>query len=335
MTIDLRTGERCEPRPEDMITRRTAVAPDPSADCPIWRSFISFVTQGDEDLERFLQAFCGYTLTGLTNEHQLLFFFGPGGNGKSLFLNTIAGIMGDYAQFASMDTFAASKFERHSTDLAAMRGARLVAVSEVPQGVGWNETRLAQMTGGDVLRARFMRQDEFEYRPEFKIIIVGNHKPELRNVNDAMRTRMNFVPFSRKPETPDLQLAEKLKAEWPAILQWMIRGCLDWQSAGLVRPQVVRASTEEYFEVQDTFSQWIDECCILDPRNKNCWSVAVDLFHSWKAYAEARADNAGTMKAFGDLLRERGHERSLKKISGKAVRIWQGIMLRSEGGLYG
>lgn len=333
VTVDLRTGKGRDPEPEDMITRLTAVAPNPAGGCPTWHQFIDEAVQGDEQLERFLQQFLGYTLTGSVKEHQMVFIHGDGGNGKSLLLNTVVGIMGEYAQVASMESFAASKYERHSTDLAAMRGSRLVAVSEVSEGVGWNEQRLTQMTGGDKIRARFMRQDEFEFQPEFKLWVVGNHKPELRQVNEAMRRRLNMVPFARKPERPDPELFEKLKAEWPAILAWMIQGCLDWQRDGLVKPGVVRAATEEYFSVQDTFSQWLEECCRIDHRDRNCWEVATELFASWRAFCEARGAEAGNMKRFGEELSRQSFGRARTWVDGKQVRTWSGIMLLRNGRL--
>jgi len=335
VTVDLRTGEHRAPLPSDMLTRLTAVAPDPFMPIPVWLEFIRTATLEDDELERFLQEFAGYSLTGSVKEHQMVFIHGDGGNGKSLLLNTLVGIMGEYAQAASMDTFAASKFERHSTDLAAMRGARIVAVSEVAQGVGWNQQRLTQMTGGDKVRARFMRQDEFEYHPKFKLWVVGNHKPELGNVTEAMRRRMNIVPFTRKPERPDPDLFDRLKPEWPGILHWMILGCLAWQREGLTKPQVICRETEEYFGQQDTFGQWIEECCRVDPRDPNCWDVALELYQSWKGFAEARGAVAGSVKAFGEQLKVRGAQNTKTYVQGKQVRTWAGIMLHRlalEGG---
>ncbi len=327
VTIDLRTGRARAPQPEDMLTRLTSVAPDPSGYCPVWREFIRTVTREDDDLERFLQVFAGYSLTGAVKEHQMVFIHGDGGNGKSLLLNTIVGIMGEYAQVASMDTFAASKFERHSTDLAAMRGARIVAVSEVAKGVGWNQQRLTQMTGGDKVRARFMRQDEFEYHPKFKLWVVGNHKPELENVTDAMRRRMNIIPFTSKPERPDPDLFERLKPEWPAILQWMILGCLEWQREGLTKPQIICRETEDYFGQQDTFGQWIEECCRLDVQDANCWDVALELYQSWRQFSEARSAEPGSAKAFGEQLKARGCKTDRRMVQGKQVRVWRGAQL--------
>jgi putative DNA primase/helicase len=159
--------------------------------------------------------------------------------------------LADYAQTAAMDTFTASKGDRHPTDLAMLRGARLVTASETEEGRAWAESRIKQMTGGDPVTARFMRQDFFTYQPQFKLMIVGNHKPVLQNVDDAARRRFNLVPFTRKPERPDRELEGKLKAEWPGILRWMIDGCLDWLQNGLVRPAAVQAATAAYFDEQD------------------------------------------------------------------------------------
>ncbi len=191
--------------------------------------------------------------------------FGPGGNGKTVFLNTLTSIMRDYAKVAAMETFTASHSERHPTDLAMLRGARLVTASETEEGRTWAETRIKQMTGGDLISARFMRQDFFTYRPQFKLTIIGNHKPVLRNVDDAARRRFNLAPFVHKPPQPDRDLELKLREEAPAILRWMIEGCLTWQKNGLVRPESVVAATSAYFEAQDLFGQWLEDHCDFEP----------------------------------------------------------------------
>ncbi|MBB3899963.1 phage/plasmid primase, P4 family [Roseococcus suduntuyensis] len=264
-TVDLRTGIMRPAAREDHITKTTAIAPAETADCPTWRAFLDQATANDAGLIRFLQQWCGYCLSGSTREHALLFIYGPGGNGKSVFLNTLAGILADYVASAAMDTFTSSPGDKHPTDLAMLRGARLVTATETEEGRAWAEARIKQMTGGDPVTARFMRQDFFTYTPQFKLTIAGNHKPALRNVDEAARRRFNIVPFLHKPETPDRHLEHKLKAEWPGILRWMIEGCLDWQEHGLVRPAIVVDATAEYFEQQDAFSLWLKECCIIGP----------------------------------------------------------------------
>lgn len=197
-TVDLMSGKLHEPRREAGITKLTAVAPLETG-CPRWLQFLNETTGGDTELVRFLQQWCGYALTGVTREHALVFVYGPGGNGKSVFLNIVTAILGDYATTAAMDTFTASHGDKHPTDLAMLRGARLVTASETEEGRPWAESRIKQLTGGDKIAARFMRQDFFEFVPQFKLTIVGNHKPVLHNVDEAARRRFNIVPFMLKP----------------------------------------------------------------------------------------------------------------------------------------
>lgn len=306
-TVDLKTGVLSDPRQGDGITKATSVAPL-NEDCPLWKRFLDEATRGDADLVRFLQQWCGYCLTGVTREHALAFVHGSGGNGKSVFLNVITGIMADYATTATMDAFTASKSDKHTTDLAMLRGARLVTASETEEGRAWAEARIKQATGGDRITARFMRQDNFTFTPQFKLMIVGNHKPVLHNVDDAARRRFNIIPFIHKPVTPDRDLEAKLMAEAPAILQWMVAGCLDWQQNGLVRPASVKAATEAYFSDQDLMGQWLDDCCEVDPARRDLWDRSADLFDSWTEYAHKAGELPGTRKAFGQAMQRRGFE---------------------------
>jgi putative DNA primase/helicase len=213
--------------------------------------------------------------------------------------------MGDYATTAAMDSFTASATDRHPTDLAMLQGARMVSASETEEGRAWAESRIKQMTGGDSIRARFMRQDFFEYRPQFKLMIVGNHKPVLRNLDDAARRRFNIIPFVHRPPNPDKTLEARLKAEWPAILAWAIQGALDWQQHGLVRPVVVTEATEEYFTEQDTLRQWVTECCNCGGRELS--DTTANLFASWSAYAQANGEKPGTTKRFSQILQRHGY----------------------------
>ncbi|MER2266690.1 phage/plasmid primase, P4 family [Methylobacterium oxalidis] len=304
-TVDLRTGEMRAADPAERITKLTA-APADTAECPLWLAFLDQATKGDTALIRFLQQWCGYCLTGVTREHALVFVYGPGGNGKSVFLNVLTGILAEYAKTAAMDTFTASKGDKHPTDMAMLRGARLVTASETEEGHPWAEARIKQLTGGDPVTARFMRQDFFTFTPGFKLTVVGNHQPALKNVDDAARRRFNIVPFVRKPPSPDRQLEEKLKAEWPAILRWMIEGCLDWQQNGLVRPTSVTEATEAYFAEQDLMSQWLAEKCLVRQGDPACWDTLAELFASWKAYAAAAGEDPGTIKSFGPAMRRKG-----------------------------
>ena len=174
------------------------------------------------NLSAYIQRVLGYGLTGLTREHALFFGYGTGANGKSVLLSTVAGILGDYHKTAPIETFTATNGDRHPTDLAGLRGARLVTATETEEGRRWAESRIKQLTGGDTVAARFMRQDFFEYRPAFKLIIAGNHKPSLRSVDEAIRRRFHLIPFAVTipPEERDGELdrkAERRMAGHPRV----------------------------------------------------------------------------------------------------------------------
>jgi putative DNA primase/helicase len=153
-TVEIQTGTLRDARQEDYITKSTLVAPAGDANCPIWLKFLDEATKGDAELILFLQRWCGYCLTGDVREHALLFIFGDGGDGKGTFLNTMSRIFGDYTTVAAMETFAASPHDLHPTDLAMLRGARLVYVSETEEGRDWAENRIKSLTGGDPITAR-------------------------------------------------------------------------------------------------------------------------------------------------------------------------------------
>jgi len=234
-TIDLRTGNIRDCNPADKLTKIVGVAPDRNCPIPLWISFLDTVTGGSLDLVAFLQRIAGYSLTGSTAEHSLFFIFGTGANGKTTFINTITACAGEYHRVAPIETFTASSTDRHPTELAGLRGARLVTAVETEEGRRWDESKIKALTGGDPISARFMRQDFFQYTPQFKLIIAGNHKPGLRSVDEAIRRRFNLIPFTVTipPERRDPDLFEKLKPEWPGILKWAIDGCLAWQRDGL------------------------------------------------------------------------------------------------------
>ena len=323
-TVDLRTGQMREARQGELITKQTGTAPE-HGEPRLWLQFLNEATAGDGELIRFLQQVAGYCLTGLTNEHALFFIYGPGGNGKSVFLNLLNHVLGDYATTASMDTFTASKNDRHPTDLAMLNGARLVSASETEEGRAWAESRIKQVTGGDKISARFMRQDLFEFVPQFKLVIVGNHAPVLHNVDEAARRRFNIVPFTQKPAKPDRELEDKLKAEAGQILSWAIAGCLDWQANGLIRPEIVKAATADYFEDQDLFGQWVEDRCERDPGK---WELPTPLYHDWADYARDAGDDPGSQRQMKSRLERAGFRQA--KTGG--LRVYRGLSLKPNGG---
>lgn len=321
--VDLKTGRM---RPHERADRMTKITTaTPSGDCPTWKQFIDEVTGGDKELQAYLQRMVGYALTGSTQEHALFFLYGTGANGKSVFVNTLATILGDYATNAPMDTFMETRTDRHPTDMAGLRGARFVAAIETEQGKRWAESKLKNLTGGDRIAARFMRQDFFEFFPQFKLFVAGNHKPAIRNIDEAMKRRLHLIPFTITvpPERRDKNLQHKLLAERDGILAWAVQGCLNWQRHGrLDPPQRVVDATEEYFEAEDALGRWLDERCV---RTANAKSLTAELFSDWKVWAEAAGEFTGSQKRFADLLLNRGLD---KWRNGMGLRGFQGIGLK-------
>ena len=279
-TVDLRTGKLRQHRSNEYITKITAVTPRKGRRRR-WPVFLRRIMAGDRELIRYLQRVAGYALTGDTREHALFFFHGTGANGKGVFISTLTNIMGDYATTAPIETFLASHHDRHPTDLASLRGARLVNAQEIEQGKAWAESKIKALTGGDKISARFMRRDFFEFYPVFKLFIAGNHKPGLRTVDEAIRRRMNLIPFkvTIPKDERDEKLPEKLKAEWSEILAWMIDGCLKWQKEGLSPPEAVRAATDAYLESEDAVKTWMQECCQLGP---DFYAKTRELYQRWR-----------------------------------------------------
>ncbi len=291
--VGLRTGETLPHDPERYMTKITAVAP--GGECPLWRQFLAQVTGDNKELEDFLQRIAGYCLTGSTSEQALFFLYGTGGNGKGVFLNTLSAILADYAAVAPMETFTATQGERHPTDLAGLRGARLVTSQETENGRRWAESKIKAMTGGDPISARFMRQDFFTYMPAFKLVIAGNHKPGLSGVNEAIRRRFLLVPFTVTITEPDRELPDKLRAEWPGILAWMIEGCLSWLENGLKPPDPVKDATAAYLSGEDSLAQWTEELCVT---GREHWGVGAHLWKSWTGVGRGEQGTARNPQGF-------------------------------------
>jgi P4 family phage/plasmid primase-like protien len=303
--VDLKTGQMSGPDPDQLCTRSTKVTPQWGPH-PLWTKFLEESTKGDVALQAYLKRFMGYCLTGSTQEHKFGFLYGEGGNGKGVFMNAVMGVLADYHKDSPMETFISSNNDRHPTELAALVGARLVTASETTPGKRWDTSKLKRLTGGDPITARAMREDFFTFRPHFKLLFAGNHKPDMRDVDEGMRRRTNLIPFTNKPEKRDTLLGEKLEAEYPQILAWMIDGCLEWQEVGLLEPESVKIATDEYVEESDPFGQWLLEATVSDPEAK---TPLLDLYDSWREFANQHGVWAGPSNRLSSLLRSRGYGR--------------------------
>lgn len=240
-----------------------------------------------------------------------------------MFIDTVAGILGDYAVTSSIEMFLTSKYDRHPTEIAQLRGARLVVAQETEKGRSWDEAKIKNLTGGDRLNARFMRGDFFNFQPTHKLLISGNTKPSLRHVDNAIRRRFLLIPFTVTipDHEQDPDLADKLRAEWPAILGWMLAGCLDWRDGGLKVPPIVRDATDDYLAEEDSVAQWIADHIVRDPM---AFTATTELFLSWAAWCKTRNLTPGTEKSFVAELADKDYA---QKRTGKA-RGFKGIALK-------
>jgi P4 family phage/plasmid primase-like protien len=304
--VDLSSGLMRPHDADDRMTRMTAVAPDGQVKTPLWDRFMAEVTGGDPTLQSFLREVEGYLLTGLVHEHAMFFLWGEGGNGKSTYVGTLADILGSYHTVAAPDMLMAARYQAHPTELAAIRGARLVTASETEQGRHWAEAKVKAMTGGDRLTARFMREDFFEFNPTHKLVVVGNHKPMLYAVDTAIRRRFNLILFIAKIAAVILNFREELVAEWPGILHKMIQGCLLWQTSptGLRRPECVVRATDNYMEAEDVRGAWMAER--TERKGRTSFVQSDVLYADWRRWAEARGEQPGPMKALIEYIASHG-----------------------------
>ncbi len=305
-TVDLRRGTLRTALRSDMISRRLSCGPaDPGTRPELWRRFLAEIFDGDEEIIAFLQRAAGYALTGCVSEHKLLFLHGSGRNGKSVFLNTLLEIWGDYGRRVAATTFLNSQTERHPTDIAGLHGARLAIASELPRGKTWDEAVIKDLTGGDRMTARFMRQDFFDFDPQMTLMIAGNTQPSFRGVDEAIRSRVVLVPFSVTipPERRDRALPDKLRQEYPAILRWCIDGALAWQDRGLDVPRSITSASQAYFDDEDTVGLFLADETQPDP---HAFTASEDLVFRFTHWSERQGLAPWTQRTLIKELRQRG-----------------------------
>ena len=296
--IDLRTGKRRE-RGIEFITQATRVAPDYTASCPSFHGFMSGVFLGDRDLIECMQRSMGYWVTGDRSEQVIHFLYGLGANGKSVLTEFMQWLAGSYSVKLQASALMQARGERHPTELAQLRGKRLAVSSELDENSFFNESLIKELTGDDTLSARFMRGDFFEFTMTQKHVIVGNFKPRLRGGDPAIARRMLLVPFnaSFKGKDRDPRMLEKLKAEAPAILAWIIEGAMKWHVDGLAVPASVRDASSEYMADHDDLQQWVDACC-----ERKGESAANDLYRSFSNWKKDRGENPPSQTTWGSRL---------------------------------
>jgi P4 family phage/plasmid primase-like protien len=321
-TIDLRTGELREHRREDLITKLAPVEYDPDAAAPTWAATLERVLPSDE-VRGFFKKVCGYALTGDVSEQMLPVLYGTGANGKSTVLNALLAVSGDYGMQAAPDLLVAKKGS-HPTELADLFGMRVVASIEVEDGSRLAESLVKQLTGGDHIKARRMRQDFWEFEPTHKVFMACNHKPQVRGTDNAIWRRIRLVPFTETipPAEQDKHLPDKLREERAGILAWAVEGCREWRREGLQAPDEVRQATGAYRAEMDVLGAFLRECCRKDP-DENIG--AQDLYKAYRLWCEDSGERPEGKRKFSSQLKERDYESRRSGANGSYE--WQGIAL--------
>ncbi len=329
-TLNLKTGELGPHDPRHLITKTTTVDYDADATCPLWLAFLDRIFAGRADLIDFVQRALGYACTGDTSEEVVFFLHGIGRNGKSTMLATVSRALGDLAQHADFNTFLQKRSDGPRNDLARLNGARFVAASEVGDGRRLDEVVIKEISGGDLFTARFLHKEFFDFQPALKLFLACNHRPVITGTDTGIWRRVRLIPFS--VVIPDAEedkgLKEKLKAELPGVLAWLVRGCLSWQAGGLREPPEVVNATAGYRADMDRLGGFLTERCTLAPR---LITPAAELYAAYKGYAEGNGEEVLKQKAWGGLLSERGLDRRRDSLTGRYA--WVGIGLCPQGGL--
>ncbi len=303
-TVDLRTGNLLPHNKADMMTKLAPVVYDPDAAMPRTQKFFDEIFSGDQELIQFVQRFLGYCLSGEVSEQMFTMWHGRGANGKSTLLNAVFDVLGgDYSMKAGADMLLTKFGETHPTALTDLHGKRLVAAIETDDGRRLAESLVKELTGGDRIRARRMREDFWEFEPSHKIILACNHKPTVRGTDHAMWRRIKLVPFNVifPVGQRDKNLPDKLKTERCGFFAWLVRGCLDWQRHGLGEPKAVIVATSNYAAQEDVLGEFIATCCVQG----DAVVRAADLVETYRQWS---GDRRMTTRKMTRILRELGTE---------------------------
>jgi P4 family phage/plasmid primase-like protien len=269
--VDLRTGS-INSGESGMHTLCASVGYDPVAASPRWNAFLSETFGGDQEMVAYIRRLAGLSVIGEVREHVLPFLHGSGANGKTVLSDVLQGILGTYAIVAPQN-FLLSGRDKHETEIARLRGARLVVASEVSPGSKFDEAKIKILTGGDSLTGRFMRGDFFDFVPSHTVWLAGNHQPTVEAGGYSFWRRLRLIPFNfTVPEHRRISGLDKLliAEEGPAILAWIVQGAVDVLRFGLVDPPSVLAATEEYMRQEDQLQRFADDCLLLDLGDSDC-----------------------------------------------------------------
>jgi P4 family phage/plasmid primase-like protien len=305
--VDLNTGEIAPPDPAALHTRSTTVAPDPDLPTPRWTTFLNDTFGGDQEMIGFVQRLAGYSASADTGIHVLPFLHGGGQNGKSVLMDALRQILGDYAATAPAGFLMAGKQE-HSEEMARLQGLRLVVASEVNQDAKFDEAKMKELTGGDTITARYMRQSFFSFEPTHHLWLMGNHQPQVKAGGDSFWRRLRLIPFLHKvPEEKKIENLAKIlvSEEGPGILAWIIQGAIDVFAGGLRPPAAVMAATQVYAEEEDQIGRFLEECCLIGG-GEHVKLETKKLRQAYERWCHEEGEKPLASSPFGRELKQRG-----------------------------
>lgn len=307
--INLKDAKLQQHDREFKLSKITNVIFDEKAECPTWINFLNQIFKNDAELIDYMQRLVGYSLTGDISEQGMYFLVGGGSNGKSTFINVIKNLMGDYGAQTNSNTFIKKKSDGANNDIARLANARFVSAVESEEGEKLQESLVKTITGGEPILARFLRQEFFEFIPEFKVFFTTNHKPIIGGVDEGIWRRVKIIPFTLnlKPHERDKKLEEKLSLEMSGILNWALEGCLKWQQSGLKEPKVVVDATGNYKAEMDILAPFLDEMCYTDePKNEAIRIEAKELYNIYDRWCSQSGERQIGNRSFYRMLETKG-----------------------------
>ncbi|WP_337970302.1 phage/plasmid primase, P4 family [Virgibacillus salexigens] len=327
--LDLHTGELRDHDKDKFFTKIASIEYTDKIDCPMWVDFLNQIFDGNQDLIHYMQRSVGYSLSGSTEEQMMFILHGNGRNGKSVFLDIITEMLGNYTTNIQPQTIMVKQQTNNaSPDIAKLAGARLVTTTEPNEGMRFDEGLIKQLTGGDRVSARFLHENEFEFTPQFKLWMATNHKPFIRGTDDGIWRRMAIIPFTVQiPENKvDKNLKYKLRREMTAILNWAVEGYREWQRVGLKEPQIIKDQRNSYRTEMDVVELFISECCYRKAGERE---KSKDLYQVYKGWAKDNGQYTMNSTKFG---KEMSHKFQKIRSNGS---WYVGLKLRSEYGAHG
>jgi putative DNA primase/helicase len=308
-TVDLRTGEKRDHDPADLITKLARGAYDPKASGSNFAAFLEKV-QPAESMRAYLARLTGHGLIGRVIEHILPIFHGEGANGKSTYINAVEYALGDYAAPADPELLTARTFDAHPTGTADLFGVRLAILHETDRGRRLAEGTVKRLTGGDAIKARRMREDFWSFDPSHTFFMLTNHKPLISGTDEGIWRRIRLVPwnFVVPADQRDEHLGDKLALEADYVLTWLVKGCAEWRQKGLVDPEAVTKATEAYKTDSDAVGRFLDECCTKQQTGVGVGST--ELFRAWEKWCAGESEEPGSHKAFSTELENRGYAKT-------------------------